>query len=104
MDGKVSRSGGLTVRAEYPSIMKAKTNWYYQQNKNKQIVIISTQNIVHPCLEVSVIKYVVVIPAIIFNKKQTLKYLQRQKNCIAGGNRDYILDEIMCRDHIEYER
>ena len=52
----------------------------------------------------SVIKYVVDIPAIIFNKKQTLKYLQRQKNCIAGGNRDYILDEIMCRDHIEYER
>ena len=62
-DGKVSKEGEIMVRAEYLNMMKAKTNWYWQKNVNKQSVIISTRNIFHSCLDVSVTKYGSDIPS-----------------------------------------
>ena len=62
-DGKVSKEGEIMVRVEYLNMMKAKTNWYWQKNVNKQSVIISTRNIFHSCLDVSVTKYGSDIPS-----------------------------------------
>ena len=83
--------------------MKTKTNWYWKQKLNKHTVIISTRAIFHSCIDVLVIKYVADIRRIICNKKQAEKNLQQQPICIYDAYHDYILDEIMRRDHIEYE-
>ena len=60
-------------------------------------------NIVHPCQDVSVIRYVVDIPSSIYNQKQAQKSLQGQLICISETYCDYFLYEIMRRNHIEYE-
>ena len=84
--------------------MKAKTNWYWQQHGKNKSFIISTRTIVHPCLEVSVIKNVADITRIIWNKKQARQAVQRQPIFIADADNDYILDKIEQSDYIEYER
>ena len=84
--------------------MKAKINWYYQQNGTKNSVTISIQNIVHPCVEVSTIKNVADIPRSIRNNKKVRQAVQKQPIFIADTYNDYILYGIDCRDHIEYER
>ena len=57
-DVKVSNAGELVVRSEYLISTKEKEKWYCQQNGSKHIVIVSTRTIVHPCLDVSIVKYV----------------------------------------------
>ena len=104
IDGKLSKAGGLVVKSEYLSIMKRQTNWYWQQHRTNQSVIISTRTIVHQYLEVSVIKNVTDIPRGIFNKKQPHQAVQRQPIFIDDEYHDYILYEIERRDNIEYER
>ena len=75
--------------------MKAKTNDYWKQNKNKQIFIISTRTIVHPCLDVFVVKYV--------SDKQAQNISNNIQFFIYDKYHDYILYEIMRCDHIEYK-
>ena len=65
---KVSKEGETLVKDEYLSLMKPKTNWYWQQHGKNQSVIISTRTIVSPCLEVSFIKNSADITSIICNK------------------------------------
>ena len=84
--------------------MKAKTNCYCQQNKNIQIVIISTRTIVHPCLDVSARKNVADIPRSIHNKNKAQKVIQWQPIFIDDKYHDYILDERVRSDNIDYER
>ena len=48
--GQVIKVGELVVKAEYLSIMKSKTSWYWKNNGTNKIVIISTHTIFHPCL------------------------------------------------------
>ena len=58
VDNQVMRAGELIVKAEYINIKKSNTNWYCQQLGTNQIVTIATHTSVHPCLDVSTIKYV----------------------------------------------
>ena len=51
-DGRVNNAGEMEIIAEYLSIMKSKTNCYWQQNKKKQIFILSTRTIFYTCLYV----------------------------------------------------
>ena len=81
--------------------MKAK-KLALKKNRTKQIVMIKTHNIVHTCLDVSVIKYVADIPRSTCNKKPR-QSVQRQPICISDAGHDYILDEIERCDNIEYE-
>ena len=39
-------------------------------------------------------------PRIIFNKQQARKAIQIHPIFISDADNDYILDEILCRDHI----
>ena len=81
---------------------KEKKCW--KQNGTKQSVKITTRTIVHPCLDVSVIRDVTHIPRIIFNTKLALQAVQRQPIFILDIDYDDILDEIESRDSIDYER
>ena len=49
------------------------------------------------------IKHIVDIPRSICNKKQARQAVQSQPICIVDGYHEYIIDEIECSDHIEYE-
>ena len=101
--GKVSKAGELAVKEEYLSIMKAKTNSYWQQNGMKQSVMISTRTIVHPCLDNSDLNNYAYITSSVCNKKQARQAVHRQPFHISDADHYYILDEIQRRDHIKYE-
>ena len=66
-------------------------------------MILSTRNILHPCIDVMVVKDVHNNPRSVCNRNQAKKYLQRHHICLTYSDRDYIIDEIGCRDKIEYE-
>ena len=103
VDKQVIKSGEFIVKAEYLSISKASTNWHWQQFGTKESVIIETHNTVHPCLDVSTIKYDADIPISLWNKKQAQKSVQRHPICISDADHDYNLDEIEHRDQIDYK-
>ena len=54
--------GYLVVKERYIRFMQEKTNWYWDQKEQQQVIIYSTQNIVHPYLDFVAIKYVNDIP------------------------------------------
>ena len=84
--------------------MKASTNWYWQKLGTKEGFIITTRTVVHPCLDVSTIKYVAYIPRRLCNKKQSRKYVKRHTISISDADSDYILCGINCQDQIDYKR
>ena len=75
---QVSKSGEPVVKSEHFILMKSKTNWYCEQHGKHWSFIISTPTIVHPCLEVSVIKNVSDIPRSICNKNHDRLRLDKQ--------------------------
>ena len=62
------------------------------------------QYIVHICIDAMVIKDVHNTPQSFFNINPVNKYLQRNTICLTDHDHDYIIDEILCREKIEYER
>ena len=58
MNKKVINSGEIIVNALYLIMMKANTNWCWEEHGNKDSFIIANHNIVHPNLGVAIIKYV----------------------------------------------
>ena len=44
------------------------------------------------------------IPKIVYNIYQAREALKRYHICLTDSDNDFILDEIICRDTIEYER
>ena len=65
--------------------------------------MISTCAIAHPCLDMSVIKYIGDIQSSTLNKEQSRQALKKPI-FISDTDCYYILDEIMCHDHTVYER
>ena len=47
VDNKVIKSGELTVKKEYLSIIKANTNWYWKQLVTKGSVILVMKDFIH---------------------------------------------------------
>ena len=63
-----------------------------------------TCTILHPHLDVITIWYVQDIPKNLFNNIQAKKAIQRHPIIITDADYDYFLDEIECREKIEFER
>ena len=61
------------------------------QKNQKQVIIVPTQNIVHPCLDVVAVKYVHDIPRSIFNRNQAKQDLQRHPIFITDSDHNDIL-------------
>ena len=84
--------------------MKENTKCYWEKRYQKQTIAILTRTVVHPFLDIFVVKYVQDILRSFCNKNQAHQVLQRYYVCITDSDHDYILDEILRQDQIEYER
>ena len=67
--GKVFKAGELAVKYEYLISMKSNTNGYWKPEKYQQILIVSKIEIVHTCLNVSVVTDVADISGSHFSRK-----------------------------------
>ena len=65
--------------------------------------ILSTHNIVHPCLDVLIIKYGADISSYMQLKKSR-QQIKINPIWIYDADHEYIWDNIMRCDHIEYEK
>ena len=83
--------------------MQENTNWYWEQKKYQQFIIIPTKTIVHTCLDVVSVQYVHGIPRSIRNRNQAKQYLQRHHLRLTDSYPDYILEEVEHRYKIEYK-
>ena len=76
-DGQIISAGKLVLKTRYLSCMQENTNWYWRQKDQQQVIIFSTQTILHPCLYVVAVKYVHDIPKIIFNRNHRRQDLRK---------------------------
>ena len=73
------------------------------QHPLQQYIIFPTHKILHPRLDVVEITYVKDIPKNVWNRIEEKKDIQRHPICLTDADYDYILDEIECRDKIEFK-
>ena len=69
-DGKISTDGELVVNDQYLICMQEKKKCYWDQKQQKQVIIVPTLTIVHPCVDVVVVKYAHNIFRSICNRNQ----------------------------------
>ena len=73
IDGQVISAGELVLKSQYLCSMQENTNWYWKQQPLQQNIIVPTHTILHPHLDVIIIRYVQDIPKYFFimnkNKK-----------------------------------
>ena len=71
-----------------------RTNLYWKQQPLQQTVMFPTHTILHPRLNVIIIRDFQDIPKNFCNRIQAKKYMQRHPICMTEADYDYILDEI----------
>ena len=84
--------------------MQTDTNWYWNQQPKHHFITVPTRTIIHPQLEVNTVTYFHSIPTSLCTRTQAKKSISRQPLCLTDLYYDYILEEICCRDKIEYKR
>ena len=84
--------------------MQENTNWYWKQQPLQQTIILPTCKIIHPRLEVIIIRYVQDITKKICGKNEAKKSIQRHPIIMTDADYDYILDEIECRERNNFKR
>ena len=94
IDGQVISAGELVVKAQYLCSMQENTNWYWKQQPLQQTIIVPTRTILHPRLEVIIIRYVQDIPKKIYIRNEAKKAIQRHPIIVTDTDHDYIIDEI----------
>ena len=62
IDRKFISAGELVVKAQYIFSMQENTNWYWKQQPLQYTIIVPTRTIIHPRLDVTIIRYVKYIP------------------------------------------
>ena len=70
------------------------TNFYWKQQPLRQTIIVTTRKILHPRLNVIIIRYVQDVPKNVCNRIQAKKSIQRHPIVITDADYDYILDGI----------
>ena len=68
--GQVFSAVELVVKAYYLFSMQEKTNWYWKQQPLQHTIIVPTLTILHPCLDVIIIRYVKDMPKNLFIRNQ----------------------------------
>ena len=92
--GQTISSGELVVKTQYISCIQEKTNWYWDQKKQQQVIIFPTWTIVHPCIGVVELKDVHDIPKSICNRNQTKKALGKHLICLTDSDYNDKLEDI----------
>ena len=100
IDGKVISDGELFVKAQYLCSVKENTNWYWKQQPLQQTIIVPTRTIIHPRLEVIIIRYLQDIPKKIFFRNEAKKEIQRHPIIVIDADYDSIIDEIERREKL----
>ena len=67
-----SGDGELVAKAQYLCSMQENTNWYWKQQPLQQTIIFPTRTILHPSLEVIIIRYVQDTPKKLFGRSKAL--------------------------------
>ena len=80
--------------------MQENTNWYWKQQPLQQTIIVPTRTILHPRLDVIIIRYVQDIPKNLCSRNQAKKAIQRHPIIMTDADYDYILDEIEHREKL----
>ena len=75
--GQVISDGELIFKAQYFCSMQENTNFYWKQQPLRQTIIVTTRKILHPRLNVIIIRYVQDVPKNVCNKIQAKKSIQR---------------------------
>ena len=70
IDGEFISAGELVVKAQYLCSMQENTNWYWKQQPLQQTIIVPTRTILHPRLDVIIIRYVKDTPKNIFSRNE----------------------------------
>ena len=70
IDGKVINAGELVVKAQYILSMKDNSDWYWEKHPLQHTIILPTHTILHPRLDVVVIKYAQDTPKSVCNRIQ----------------------------------
>ena len=102
-DIQIIPAGELVVKAQYLSCIQEKINWYWDHKNQQEVIIVPTQNFVHPCLDVVAVKYDHDIPKGVFNRNNSKQALQKHPIYLTEYDHDYIFEEIEHRDKIELE-
>ena len=84
--------------------MQVDTNWYWNKQPKHHVITVPTRTIIHPQLEVDAITDFHAIPTGVCSRTQEKKSTSRHPICLTDADYDYILEEIGCRDKIEFER
>ena len=104
IDRQVISDGELVVKAQYLCSMQENTNCYWKQQTLQQTIIFPTRTILHPRLEVIIIRYVQDIPKKLCGRNKAKKGIQRHPIIVTDADYNYIMDEIERRETIEFER
>ena len=84
--------------------MKENTSWYWKQQPLKHTIIFPTLTIIHPSLEVIIIRYVQDIPKKLCGSSEAKKSIQRHTIITTDVDYDYILNGIERCEKIEFEK
>ena len=74
--------------------MQENTNWHWKKQPLQQTIIPPTRTILHPRLEVIIIRYVQGTPKKYFGRSEAKKAIQRHPTILADADYDYIMCEI----------
>ena len=80
--------------------MQENTNFYWKQQPLQHTIIFPTHTILHPCLEVIIIRYVQEIPKKLCSRNEAKKEIQRHSIIVTDADYDYIMDEIERREKL----
>ena len=58
IDRQVISAGKLVVKAQYICFMQENINWYWKQQPLQNTIIVPTRKIIHPRLDVIIMRYV----------------------------------------------
>ena len=94
----------MVVKAQYLCYMQIDTNWYCNQEPKHHVITVPTRTLLHPQLEVNAILDFHEIPTSVCSKTQAKKAISRQPICLTDPDYDYILEEIVRQEKIEFER
>ena len=78
--------------------MQENTNWYWKQQPLQHTIIVSPRTILHPQLDLIIIRYVQYIPKKRFSRNEAKNSIQRHPIIITDADYDYILDKIDSRE------
>ena len=81
-------------------LVQENTNWYWKKQSLQQTIIVPTRTIIHPRLDVVIIRYFQDIPKNVCNSIQAKKVIQIHTICMTDANYEYIVDKIERREKL----